>query len=314
MNLRKFASGCALAVFATSAWAQGILGVNGGGGAGFSASGAVVSINPTTGAGTVLSTPIPGIGLTGVATDASGNVYAVTGTFDSAGAGPRLLRINPVTGAVLQDVGRLQTAAGDDCYTGDLSFQPGTNVLFGILGNQGPNPRCGIAGSPGGYLIRINTTTAQVTVVGRDPSIENANGGLAFAPNGTLYFTPCWNNNGNIHTLNPATAAVLSTVALAPVGVCYMGLASRPADGAIFASYDDENADNNIYILNPATGARTLVGNPGNFLVHDLTFVGAAPPLAAFVPVPTMSPWALIALAAMLASLGVAAMRRHKRA
>jgi hypothetical protein len=51
-----------------------------------------------------------------------------------------------------------------------------------------------------------------------------------------------------------------------------------------------------------------------NYLVHDLTFVGAAPPPASVEPVPTLSQWALIALATMLGGLGAIAMQRRKRA
>ena len=55
-----------------------------------------------------------------------------------------------------------------------------------------------------------------------------------------------------------------------------MGLAVRPTDGTIFASYDWGNNDNRIFTLDPVTGARQEVGSPGNYLVHDLTFVASA--------------------------------------
>lgn len=317
MKLRAYLAGAAAALCASFVWAQGLIGVIGGGEYSPPAGvGAVVSVNPTTGALTVLGTPFPGVGLTGVAMNSVGDVYAISASTASATTGPRLLRINPTTGTLIADVGRLRTAAGDDCYIGDLSFQPVTDVLYGLLGNQGPQPRCGIvpATSTGGYLVTINTSTAIVTVIGRDPSFGNSNGGIAFAPNGTLYFTPCWSDPGNIHTLNPATAAVLTTVPLVPGGTCYMGLAVRPSDGAIFASFDAENTDFNIYTLNPATGTRTLVGSPGtDNIVHDMVFVGPAAPPAAIAPVPMLSQWALIALALVLGGLGVAAARRRVR-
>lgn len=266
-----------LALFCSSASGQVLFGVNGGSGGGYESPGAVLSISQTTGAGAVLGTPMPGLGVTGVATDSQGRVFASTGSTDFATNGPRLIQINPATGALIADVGRLQTAGGDDCYVGDLSFQPGTNVLFGILGNQGPEPRCGIPGfAVGGYLLTIDTSTAQVTVVGRDAAFGNSNGGLAFAPNGTLYFTPCWDDPGSIYTLDPATAAITSSTAFLDSGTCYMGLAVRPTDGTIFASYDYESDDNSIFTLDPVTGARQVVGWPGDYLVHDLTFVNSS--------------------------------------
>jgi hypothetical protein len=265
-----------LALYYSSVSGQTLIGVNGGSVArelDFDSPGAVLSINQATGAGTVLGTPMPGLGVTGVATDSLGRVFASTGTNISATDGPRLIQIDPTTGALLADIGRLQTAGGDDCYIGDLSFEPGTNVLFGVLGNQGPAPRCGIEGNTGGYLLTINTSTARVTVIGRDAALGNSSGGLAFAPNGTLYFTPCWSVSGFIHTLNPETAAIASSTVLMDAGACYMGLAVRPTDGALFASYDWENEDNRIFTLDPVTGVRQEVGSPGNYLVHDMTFV-----------------------------------------
>jgi hypothetical protein len=285
-----------------------LLGVSGGDE--YSASpGGVFSINPATGSGTLLSTPIPGIGLTGIAVNGAGRVYAVTASSRLAQTGPRLLELNPVTGAVIADVGRLRTAGGDDCYIGDLSFQPGTNVLYGLLGNQGPAPRCGIGSSSvGGYLLTIDTATARVTVVGRDGNLGNSNGGIAFAPNGTLYFTPCWSNPGALLTLNPATAAIQSSVALLPSGSCYQGLAVR-SDGAVFASFEAESSDSSIYIINAGTGVRTLVGSTGANMIHDLVFLGDAPS----TEVPTLSEWATLALAALVAVTGFAWMRRRSR-
>ncbi|MDD2918227.1 IPTL-CTERM sorting domain-containing protein [Rhodoferax sp.] len=309
MKLINYLFTVVLAISSFSSMAQQtLLGVNGGG-EGSSSPGAVVSIDPATAAVTVLATPLEGAGLTGVSANSQGKVFAVSG---SAGGpnGPRLLEINPTTGALIADVGRLQTAGGNDCYIGDLSFQPGTDVLFGILGNQGTSPRCGILNdsSVGGYLLTIDTTTAQVTVIGRDETLGNSNGGLAFAPNGTLYFTPCWDNPGVIQTLNPATAAVITNVALADSS-CYMGLGVR-SDGVIFGSYDNENSDKSIYTINPVSGVRVLVGSTESNLVHDLVFIGDAAPA---VPhsIPTISEWGILALSALMALMGVARMRRR---
>jgi hypothetical protein len=286
-------------LIASPALADALLGVNGGSGGGFSSPGAVLRINDLSGDGTVLATPMPGLGLTGVANDSQGRVFASTGTANDTADGPRLIQIDPATGALINDVGRLQTAGGDDCFVGDLSFQPGTDVLFGVLGNQGPDPRCGIPSSgTGGYLVTIDTTTAIVTVVGRDDTLGNSNGGLAFAPNGTLYFTPCWDDPGVILELNPANAAILDSTALEDEETCYMGLAVRPSDGSIFGTFDDVNDDNSIYRINPSSGSRVLVGNPGDFLVHDLAFgaiaVSNAPALSIAGLALTLSALALI--------------------
>lgn len=249
-------------------------GVSGGGEAGTDP-GTFMAINEISGAETILGTPYGGNGITGVATDATGRIFGVTSVNNPDGTS-HLIEINPVNGSMLSDIGPMFDASGNGCGVGDLSFQPGTNVLFGLAANNSDvGTRCGIGGSTGGYLMTINTTTAQYTIIGRDEGFGNSNGGLAFAPNGTLYFTSCWNNPGSIHTLNPANANVLTSQALAS-NDCYMGLAVRPSDGTIFGSYRDESGDNGIYTINPATGAETLVGYPGNVMVHDLTFTGCA--------------------------------------
>lgn len=226
-----------------------------------------------------LGAPAAGVGLTGVATDSAGRIFATTGyNDDNPASGPRLLRINPATGALMNDVGRLRTAGGLNCYVGDLSFQPDTDVLYGVLANQGDDD-CGWEGdtSTGGVLVTIDTATAVVTMIGRDPSLGNANGGLAFHPNGTLYFTPCWANPERLLTLDPDTAAVLTSRNLAN-DTCYMGLAARPSDGRLFASYNWESNWNEYVLvtLNPGNGNATIVGYTHSVgILHDLTFTDA---------------------------------------
>jgi hypothetical protein len=245
-------------------------GVSGGG---YSNPGSFLSINQNSGEVTILDTPYGGAGLSGVATDSSGRIFAVTG-IDNPDDTSHLIEINPVTGAMIADIGPMYDASGNGCAIGDLSFQPGTNMLFGITANQSyVGTRCGIGSGTGGYLLTIDTTTAQYTIIGRDESLGNSNGGLAFAPDGTLYFTPCWSNPGYIHTLNPANAEILTSQALQS-NDCYMGLGIRPSDGTIFGSYRYESEDTGIYTIDPVTGAETLFVNPGDIMVHDLTFPG----------------------------------------
>jgi hypothetical protein len=198
--------------------------------------GSVSTVNQSNANTMMIGAPSPGVGLSGVATNSNGRVFATTG-FDAQNpdAGPRLIEINPATGALLDDVGRLRAATGEDCYVGDLSFQPGTNTLFALLTDQNDDG-CTLNGDDetGGVLATVNVSTAVVTIIGRDPSLGNANGGLAFHPNGTLYFTPCWDNPNRLLTLNPATGAILTSRNLAS-NTCYMGLAARPSDGRLFA-------------------------------------------------------------------------------
>lgn len=241
--------------------------------------GAISTVNQSNANTLAVGTPSPGVGLTGVATNSAGRIFASTGNNeDNPGAGPRLLEINPVTGALINDIGRLRTAAGLDCYVGDLSFQPGTDVLYGVLGNQGDDD-CGWEedSGTGGVLVTIDTSSAVVTLIGRDASLGNSNGGLAFHPNGTLYFTPCWDTVSRLITLNPANGAIMTSRNLAD-DTCYMGLAARPSDGRLFASYNwESNWDPYVIVtLNPNNGNATLVGYTYTTgIIHDLTFTDA---------------------------------------
>jgi len=258
---------------------------------------------------TILGTPYGGDGITGVAADSVGRVFAVTSV--TADDTSHLIEINPTTGALINDIGSMLDSSGNGCGVGDLSFQPGTDVLFGLAGNQsdvGTN-RCGLpGGGTGGYLMTINTSTGQYTIIGRDATFGNDNGGIAFAPDGTLYFTPAWTSLGTIYTLNPADAGVLTSQALSG-GEGYMGLAVRPSDGTIFGSYRYNPDDPNIYTIDPATGAETLVGSPGAILVHDLAFVGDQ--IAISAPVPTLSHWGRVAVVLMVATIAVFVIRRR---
>jgi hypothetical protein len=240
--------------------------------------GSVSVVNQSNANTRIIGTPSPGVGITGVATQSNGRVFATTGqNHQNPGAGARLIEINPSTGALLNDIGRLQTQASEDCFVGDLSFQPGTDVLYAILTDQGDSG-CSWQGDTrtGGVLATINTSTARVTMIGRDPSLGNSNGGLAFHPDGTLYFTPCWADDSRLLTLNPSTAAVLTSRNLAP-NTCYMGLAARPSDGALFGSYNWEGWDENVLVtLNPSNGNANLVGHTYSAgIIHDLTFTDA---------------------------------------
>lgn len=117
----------------------------------------------------------------------------------------------------------------------------------------------------GGLLFRINTATGVATLVGNTGT--GAGGGIAFAPDGTLYQT-AYHHNFDFFALNkldPNTGAVLSSV---PLPTYFDGLGVRP-DGTLFAT---PVASDQIFTLNPLTGAATFVGATGTGLVSDLDF------------------------------------------
>jgi hypothetical protein len=104
----------------------------------------------------------------------------------AAGATGRLYRLNPATGAVIQDIGPLNDVTGLNYPITGLAFHPTTGMLYGSTGN---NPSTTAA-----RFVRINPATAQVTVIGSfNAGPTNASGtpatmaDLSFDSTGNLY-------------------------------------------------------------------------------------------------------------------------------
>ena len=206
--------------------------------------------------------------ISGLAFDLTGNLF---GTTEGSGGFPpppgpmttsSLIQINPATGALIGAAKQVKDSNGNALSIADLAVSPLTGALYGI---RGPND----GGNGQGDLYTISTTTGVATFVGATGDFF---GSIAFAPNGTLYMVAAdldmMGNQINIglKTLSPATAATLSFVSTHD----YFGaLGIRPTDGAIFGGTGDTG---NIDIINPLTGAETLVGNTGTQFVGDIAF------------------------------------------
>jgi subtilisin family serine protease len=175
------------------------------------------------------------------------------------GGPARLLGIDPDTGGPLGEV-----TVFDDSFSavaiGDLAVHPGTGLIYGIRwGGDG----AGLAGR----LYVIDPGSGFATLVGDVGSCSE--GGIAFAPDGTLYFvgyTDCSFTSVALRVLNPETAATISSIPLES-GRIYDGLAVRPTDGALFASQSDA-----LYVVDPATGVEVFWGRSETGAVADLAF------------------------------------------
>ena len=131
-----------------------------------------------------------------------------------------------------------------------------------------------MAQAHGGWLYTINISTGAATFIGDTcggscgPGACGS-GGIAFAPNGTLYqiaFSDC-SVTAALNTISPVDAHRISSVNL-PVNSSYDGLGVRP-DGTLFA---DLAGTDQIYTIDPVTGARTFIGDTGTGSVSDIAF------------------------------------------
>jgi len=200
----------------------------------------------------------------GLAFDSAGRLFVATTSGFNGPNSYTLIRIDPLTGEQVTVIGTIRTDEYIVVITA-LAIQPGTDLLFGTAWNLNTNTN---------DLYIIDKTTARVTFVGHTGVMGWT---LAFGPDGTLYQTSKeFGPNGLVdeeflHTIDPATATVLTTSApLTGAPVRVGALAVRPTDGVIFTS-----SWGDIYTLS-TEGVLTLVGNTG--------FPGGA---VAFTPVPT---------------------------
>ena len=219
---------------------------------GASQGGALITINQSDGSGTVVGFPAIGAGLNGIAFDSRGRLFASTITGTST-----LIQIDPDTGALISTIGPINVA-GTPISIGDLSFQPGTDVLFAVRSNAD-----GTRG--GGKLYTINIVTAAATLVGDTGA--GAGGGIAFAPNGTLY-QAAHNSNfdfPSLNTIDPADAHRLRTVRLTSY---YDGLGIRPSDGTLIATLGGSDT---VFTINADTGVESFIGPTGQG-VSDVDF------------------------------------------
>jgi hypothetical protein len=242
-------------------------GGNGGQGAGFSINdGALVTIDQSNAGVTVVGHPAGVARISGVGFDLNGNLYVTT--LGGGGFPPpppptttsNLLQLNPQTGAIINTIGQVHTSTGTGIAIADLAVQPGTGTLYGIRSDVD-------AGGGAGLLYTINKSNGVATLVGNTGHMF---GSIAFAPNGTLYMSEADFAMGPVNphllTLNPSTGATLTSVATTDF---FGALGVRPSDGVIFGGTGDGGT---IDIVNPTTGAETLVGSTGQNFVGDLDF------------------------------------------
>ena len=270
-----------------------------GGTSGNSSDGGVLGIlDQTTGQFTQLGDPTTDGPLPGIAINSAGQMFGSNNSGDKGTS--VLIRIDPSNGQSLGTVGPIKDSADDEpLKVTDIAFQPGTDVLFGVTGPQ-EDPK-------EGNIYTINTTTAVATKVG-NTGLER--GGLAFAPDGTLYLgTVGINATPVIAKIDPTNASVIGTPQdLDQAGVD--ALAVRPSDSVVFAKAADSDQ---LFTIDPSNGKMTFIADedaPNS--VASLTFspgsIGKTK-----TAVPALSLTNVVALSVGLLACGYILLRRRSR-
>jgi len=210
----------------------------------------------------LLVTQLPLKGLSGFAVDSSGTAFgSVVGGGAGLGQGgdpSELVIIDACNGNLISTVGIITDTAGTQISIGDLTVQPGTDILFGIGSLS--------AGPFGGIFYTIDTTNAQATQFGSTGF--GVSGGLGFAPDGTLYATTL----GALLTIDPTNGNLLTLTSLS-FNPEIDGLGVR-SDGTIFATGGAPkfNTPFTVTTIVPNSGLVTTIGIT-QVKLSDLDFI-----------------------------------------
>jgi len=124
-----------------------------------------------------------------------------------------------------------------------------------------------------GQFGTMNLSTGSFTPIG--PGISVGTGGLVQGPSGTLLSLGF---DGNLNRINPTTGA-LSTVGATGLGDCSLltspcGSNSANIIGKVGSNLYATDLANNLYSVNPTTGAATLIGATG---IPGVPFIPLSP-------------------------------------
>lgn len=184
-------------------------------------------------------------GVAGIAFSPDGVLYGLN-TFDGV-VESSLFTIDPATGSTTL-VGQV-VSNGWWISEGDLGFDPSSGRLFAV-GAWGP-------GEP--YLIEADRWTGAASPIAAVPRDWDLSA-MAFDSRGRLFALELY--GGQLVELDPVTGAVVSAIPLALRGAVG-GMALNPADGRFFVADGSTNGTNDLWSLDPDTGALAWIGQTG---------------------------------------------------
>ena len=248
-----------------------------------------------------------------------GNLYilnpangAVVTTVGSIGFSVTGLAIHPITGIMYGSTGRESGPSLASLIT--INKTTGAGTLIGAF-NVGGDTMADLTFTPDGTLYgwnepsvgglnTVNLATGQATLVGNAGIVGSSGSGLAANASGTLFYAGS-RDGGPLRTVDrvtgaPTTVATLTGIENTPINA----LAFSPAN-VLFASTKSRN----LLSINTGTGAVSVLGATV-FDIDAIVFDGAQVTSTA---VPTLSGWALIAMALLLSAIVVLQLRRKNR-
>lgn len=253
--------------------------------------GALVSINRDNGAAFVIGTPLPGVGLTGVATLTNGQLVASTLEL----GGSRLLGVDAESGSAVV-IGPLLDGA-QPIFVVDLAVNPVDGLLYGIAFNS----NAPVNNNNSLYL--INPVSGASTLIGVTTTVAGGQMAISFTSDGVLHGSVA--NAPQLYTINTTNGATATAVSL-DSAVGSSGLGTLEDDSLILAECCGVSVGENIFVASAATGADTLLGDSQQ-RVMDITLGPLPVPVT---EVPTLGDLGTVVLALLLLSAGLFALRK----
>jgi len=216
----------------------------------------LVTIDPATGAGTVVGE----IG-SGQNFSTAGLAYDPLTDTLFGNVGRQLLSINPATG-VGTSLGFIEFNTGFSLQLDSLAFDVTTNTLLGFDTNTN-------------NLLTIDLRSAPLAPLATQigPTGFGNIRGLTFDPSGTLFGVHLGNE---LITINPATGAGTSVGSTGVSGLS--GLASDSSSNTLFSANSVFGIGPQLISIDPMTGSATVVGPIGIAGVSSLVYVPAVIP------------------------------------
>ena len=250
-----------------------------------SGGGELVSIDLTTGAGTLIGT-LPETMTEAVFDAANSRLYAQgsNGSF-------MLYEIDSSNGAMISSV------STTGAYNG-MEFVGSTLYASMILASNAPSE-----------LVTVDPATGTATVIGLTG--YGPISGLAYS--GTMYGVIAGSDAaaGSLVTIDIATGVATM---VGPTGFDKVGSIEFGNDGNLYGGLTSSatSQPNALILIDTSTGTGTLVGSTG-FSITGLAESDVPPPLPGgpTKPVPTFSQWALITLVLLLGFIGINRRRSH---